>query len=278
MLQDRLGKLDGLVLVQGSPVKQSGKVLQNGGDLTGLRGDVLQLVDGVLGSQLLGRGSDLRGTGIVALVQEVLELLVEQVLSTREATARGKRQGQRDIGQFLQDIRDDLVLGNLHSKNLAQFIDGDDTSTVLVRSSGEHRLGGDSVHKQVGTRLDIIQVDETVLGQDVDDTILVGGLQADREVVGSIGREENVDDFLGEWRVAVNMVDLNHVQTTLAQSSLVSNTEDLGRVRGTTQLDLSKLTNVARNGLGHAPGLAEKLGVARNAAVFLGNTGHCKPI
>ena len=60
--------------------------------------------------------------------------------------------------------------------------------------------------------LEIVQVDETVLGREVDDTVLLGDLHGDGEVIGCLGREVHVDGLLRERRVGSLVVDLDYVK------------------------------------------------------------------
>jgi hypothetical protein len=70
----------------------------------------------------------------------------------------------------------------------------------------------DSVHIDADARLEVVEVDETVLGDEVDDAVLLRDLHRDGEIVGSLGREEDIDSFLGEGRVWEGVVDFNDVE------------------------------------------------------------------
>ena len=55
-------------------------------------------------------------------------------------------------------------------------------------------------------------MDEAVLGHQVDDAVLLGDLHCNREIVGRLRREVDVDSLLGERRVRCLVVNLDNVQ------------------------------------------------------------------
>ncbi len=55
-------------------------------------------------------------------------------------------------------------------------------------------------------------MDETELGNEVDYTVLLRYLHGDGEVVGSFGREEDINRFLLEWRIGSLMTDFDNMQ------------------------------------------------------------------
>ena len=55
-------------------------------------------------------------------------------------------------------------------------------------------------------------MDKTVLGDEVDDTVLLRDLHGDGEVVGCLCGEEDVDGLLGEHRVRRVVVDFDDVK------------------------------------------------------------------
>lgn len=73
-------------------------------------------------------------------------------------------------------------------------------------------LARDSVHVDADARLQVVEMNETVLGDEVDDAVLLRDLHRDREIVGSLRREENVDGLLRERRVWQGMIDLDDME------------------------------------------------------------------
>jgi hypothetical protein len=55
-------------------------------------------------------------------------------------------------------------------------------------------------------------VNEPIFRDEVNDTVLLGNLHGDREVVGGLGREVDVDSFLDKGRVWRRMIDLNDME------------------------------------------------------------------
>ena len=64
-------------------------------------------------------------------------------------------------------------------------------------ASDEHGFARDSVHVETSSSFEVVKVNETVLGDEVDDAGSSRDLHGDREIVGGFGREEDVDCFLG---------------------------------------------------------------------------------
>lgn len=54
-------------------------------------------------------------------------------------------------------------------------------------------------------------MDETVLGDEINDAVLLRNLEGNREIVGGFWREENIDGLLGKYGVRLRVVDLDNV-------------------------------------------------------------------
>lgn len=72
----------------------------------------------------------------------------------------------------------------------------------------EDGLAGNTVHVDASTGLEVVEVDETVLGREVDDAMSLRDLHSDGEVVRGLRWEVNIDGFLRKWRVGGLMIDL----------------------------------------------------------------------
>ncbi len=76
--------------------------------------------------------------------------------------------------------------------------------------SHKNDVGTDAVREDTGGRLDVVEVDVAVLGDEVEDVVLGRRLHGERKVVR---REGDVDGFLGEGLVAgARLAGLDHVQ------------------------------------------------------------------
>ena len=84
------------------------------------------------------------------------------------------------------------------------------TGRGVVWRSHKNDVGTDAVREDTGGRLDVVEVDVAVLGDEVEDVVLGRRLHGDWKVVR---REGDVDGFLGEGLVAgARLADLDHVQ------------------------------------------------------------------
>jgi hypothetical protein len=81
-----------------------------------------------------------------------------------------------------------------------------------VFASYEHGLAGDSVHVETSSSFEVVEVNETVFGDEVDDTVSFRDLHSDGEIVGSFRREEDIDSFLGVNGVGGGVIDFDDVK------------------------------------------------------------------
>lgn len=88
--------------------------------------------------------------------------------------------------------------------------------------SNEDGLAGDSIHVEADARLEVVQVDEAVLGDEVDDAVLLGHLHGHGEIVRCLSGEEDVDCLLGEHRVRGIVVDFDNVELMTQEERKIS--------------------------------------------------------
>jgi len=65
---------------------------------------------------------------------------------------------------------------------LSLAIDADDAVSRFVGGRYEDGLGGDAVHVDAGAALKIVHVDVAVLGDQVDDTVLLTDLKNESQI------------------------------------------------------------------------------------------------
>lgn len=110
------------------------------------------------------------------------------------------------------DVRDDIAFVQADAKDLTLLVDSNDTSSQLVLGGGEYGVARDSVHVQALASLQIVQVDETVLRDEVDDSVSLRNLHSHGEVVDGFGGEEDVSClFLEDWVRSI-VIDLHDVK------------------------------------------------------------------
>lgn len=108
------------------------------------------------------------------------------------------------------------VLVHADRQDLSLPVYTNDTVRLLVLCRGEDCLARNSVHVDTLTGFDIVKVDETKLGDKVDDAVFARHLHGDGEIVGGLGREEDVDGFLGERLVWRLVSDLDNVELVVS--------------------------------------------------------------
>lgn len=95
---------------------------------------------------------------------------------------------------------------------LTLAVDTDDTTGCFMLGSDEDGIAANSVHIETGTRLKVIQMNETELGNNKNNSVFMADLHSNGEIVGSFRREEDFDGFLLEGRVSFAVVNLNDLK------------------------------------------------------------------
>ncbi|KAH3688211.1 hypothetical protein WICPIJ_000797 [Wickerhamomyces pijperi] len=160
---------------------------------------------------------------------------------------------------------------------LTSFVDSHNTLTFIEGRGDEDLRHGDSVDEQVGTGFQVVKVDETILGQKVNNTVLLRNLDADWEIRAGIRWEEDIHVLLLERWVVGIVVDFNDVQLTTGFGSVTTD-EDLGWGGGAFKRNGREGSNVTFNGLRYISTLREQLNLTSDTTIFLGDTNDSKPI
>mmetsp|Transcript_13917 Transcript_13917/g.39576 ORF Transcript_13917/g.39576 Transcript_13917/m.39576 type:complete len:391 (-) Transcript_13917:467-1639(-) len=206
--QHHARELQGLDLVQLTLLQEDAKVLQHGGRLARLGRRVLEALDG-LDVAHVARGRVCRHLCrrlIVALLEELLELAVEEVVRPRQPTARGEVDGQPEVLQRIGDVRDDVFLIHSHGQYLPAAVYAHDPASSVVGRRHEDGVRADAVHVdgRGGREVKYVQVPE--LCHHVDDLVLVGHLHRDRKVPLGVRRVVDIS------RLALEALRLAHLR------------------------------------------------------------------
>jgi hypothetical protein len=192
-------ELETLVLVETPALEEDTKVLEDGTELSCGDGDALELLDRLRGTEDAsgGVGGDLGGLGVLLGGEELGELARVEVVGTGEVGARGETDREVGVVERAEDVGDDGFVVDGNGEDLPLAVHTDDTARALVHTGDEHRLPTDAVHVDARARLEVVEVDEPVLGDEVDDAVACRDLHRDGEVVRRLGGEEDVDGLLG---------------------------------------------------------------------------------
>jgi hypothetical protein len=73
-------------------------------------------------------------------------------------------------------------------------------------------LARDTIHVDTGPRFEVVEMDETVFRHEIDDTMLLGNLHGNWEVVCGFRWEVYIDGLLDEWRIRSGMINFDDMQ------------------------------------------------------------------
>ena len=222
LYENGTSELETLVLVELSALEQDPKVLQDRAELAGRDGNALELVDRLRGAEDAARrvGGDFGGLGVLRGREQLGELTGVEVVRSGEVRTGGEADGEVGVVEGTKDVGDDGVVVDGDGKDLALAIDSNDTAGRLVLAGNKHGLAADPVHVDAGAGLEVVEVDEAVLGDKVDDAVALGDLHRDGEVVGRLGREEDIDRLLGVDRQTRLVVDFDDVKLGTSEPEL----------------------------------------------------------
>lgn len=142
-------------------------------------------------------------SGLIELpaLEELLILLNIQIIRTRKVSPAGELECKFGIVQCREDIRNDGIFVDIHAQNLTLLVHTDDTVRSFMFSRDEDGLAGNSVHVDTRARFEVVEVNEAVFCDQVDNSVLFRDLHRDREIVGSLWGEVDVDLLFGEHGV-----------------------------------------------------------------------------
>lgn len=86
----------------------------------------------------------------------------------------------------------------------------------FVLSGNEDGISADPVHVNAYARLEVVEVNESKLGHEVNDSVELRYLDGNREVGCRLRWEKHVDSFFLERRIGRSVVDLNDVKLMIS--------------------------------------------------------------
>ena len=105
-------------------------------------------------------------------LKQSVEFADEEVFGAGEVVPDCQAQRQVGVLKRVGDVRNDVVFINADGKNLSFSVNSDDARAGLVSGRDEDRVSGDAVHVDAGARLQVVQVDVPVLGDQVNNVVL----------------------------------------------------------------------------------------------------------
>lgn len=155
---------------------------------------------------------DLGSLTKLASGEQLLELLHIKVICTWQVGTTCELEGKFCVVEGAQDVWDNRLLIYTDREHLTLPVYPNNAVRSFVLCGDEYGLPGDTVHVYASTRLEIIQVDKTELGDQEYDSVLLRHLDGHGEVVRCFGREVNVNSLLDEGRIGCGVINLYHMK------------------------------------------------------------------
>ncbi|KAH3665298.1 hypothetical protein OGATHE_004114 [Ogataea polymorpha] len=202
--------------------------------------------------------------------------MVSGVLNCTEDAAILTAEAQLDVAQVFQDVVDNSVAGHFDSKNGTASIDSDYSGAFIKLGGCENRVRRNPIQEDLFAGFQIVQMDETELGQHIDNAVLIGHMNGHWEVICNLCREKDIGRFLGEHWGTFLVVDLQNMEISSIDGS-GGTCKQLSIDRRVLELELGKGTHMALDWLRDVSCLGIELDVADYSSVFLCNTAKRKP-
>lgn len=152
----------------------------------------------------------------------MLILLQVQVIRTGEVCPTGHLDGEFRVVQHVEDVWDDCLLVHIDAEDLTLLVDTNDTVCRLVLGGDEDSLTANTVHVDTCTAFQVVQVNESILGDEIDNAVLLGDLHRHREVVLCLSREEYVYGFFGKDWIGSSVVNFDNVELKATVKVVIS--------------------------------------------------------
>lgn len=107
------------------------------------------------------------------------------------------------------DVWDDIRLIQANTQHLTLLVNPDNTTRRRIIGCRKDGIPTDPIHVQTFPALEIIKMDEAVLCNQVNDTVLLRDLHGNWEIVCSFGGEEDLCSFLRERRIGRGVIYLD---------------------------------------------------------------------
>ena len=119
--------------------------------------------------------------GILSISKRSVELANEQLVGPSQIVPNSEPQCHVGILQIRRNVVDDIVLINGHRQYLSFTVNTNNSMSLFIRSSNKNSLGADSIHVDANATFDIIKVDVTELGDQVDNAVFRTHLERKRD-------------------------------------------------------------------------------------------------
>jgi len=145
-------------------------------------------------------------------LEKLLVLFNVQIIGTGKVSSASQLECEFSIVKCCQNVGNDGLFVDVNTEDLALPVHTNDAICRFVLCGHEDSFAGDTVHVHTSTRLKVVEVDETKLRHQIYDTVFLGHLHSDREVIGGLGREIDVNGLFNERRIRSSVVNLNYVE------------------------------------------------------------------
>mmetsp|Transcript_10474 Transcript_10474/g.36145 ORF Transcript_10474/g.36145 Transcript_10474/m.36145 type:complete len:1393 (-) Transcript_10474:82-4260(-) len=261
--QDEPSQLQALQRVELALGEEGAKVLEERGGLARLDLDPLELLNGLLGAQGTHRRLGRSDGGLLVLPErkEALKVLAHQGLGAGEVAPLGDGQGKVQVVQRLAHEGHHALLVHGGQEHLSPPVDGVEPSDSCGLAGQEDWVRGDPGPVHGGGRLQVVHEQQSELGDDVNQPVLLADLHGHRKVVRKLWREEELRLLLGEGGLpSGGRPELDHVELgdqLAVHHRLLGETDQGAGLRVCANLDGGKGRGVGLEGL--APRLRRRV-------------------
>ena len=214
MNENRSRQFQTLKLIQSTSLEEDTKVLKNRTELTSGNLNAFESIDRIGRSKNSSRriSSNFGGFRVVLRAKELSELVEIEIVGTGEISARSESNGEIGILESFENVGNDGIVVDGDGEDLSFSIDTDNTVRRFVLAGDKHRFSTDSIHIDACAGFEVVEMDKSVLGDEIDDAISFGDLHRDGEIVGRLRGEKDIDGFLGVDGETFLMINLDDVE------------------------------------------------------------------
>jgi hypothetical protein len=154
---------------------------------------------------------DLRSFSILSTLEQLLVLPNIQIICSGEISPTSEPESKLRVVESVQNIRDDRLFINIDTENLSLLVDTNNTIRGFMFRGDEHRLARNPIHVNTSTGFEVVEVNEPIFRNEIDYSMLLRHLHSNWEIVGSLGREIDIDSFLDKGRIGRGVVYFDYM-------------------------------------------------------------------
>jgi hypothetical protein len=145
-------------------------------------------------------------------LEKLLVLLDIQLVCSWKVGPTRQLESEFGVVEGAEDIWDNGLFVDAHGKNLTLAVHTNDAIGSLMFGGDEDGFTANPVHVDAQSRFEVVEMNESVFGHEVNDTMEFGNLHGHGEIVRRFRREEDINGLLGERGVPSGRIDFDNMQ------------------------------------------------------------------